>query len=312
MPHFPGHWFLKEEAENENKLFEALMLVLLKPWRSLSDIICGHTTFRDTYQEFHDHTSQYTQDRIKNIKFFHECSQSAQEHEAEIISDNNNMHGKQVIDETDDDLLLPGSPVEEDMEDLHNLITEEDIQQVLDRPFTAQELLHANLAIDIGFNSRALTDHKYSTAIQKKAHPATREELEQCDIWEKSLNCLPATEDDNNDMNPLSDASATLGTIGLLSPTIPNESTAALVPINHDEPSLMMLNLNRKQKLVYNIVINHLEAFLRNKTPPQCLMIVHGQGGTGKSALLNAIMKSFADRNCSSLLLRHGRDVRLT
>ena len=32
MPYFPGRWFLKQDLEDENGLFEASMLALLKPW----------------------------------------------------------------------------------------------------------------------------------------------------------------------------------------------------------------------------------------------------------------------------------------
>ncbi|KAF8256356.1 hypothetical protein EI94DRAFT_1437978, partial [Lactarius quietus] len=38
--------------------------------------------------------------------------------------------------------------------------------------------------------------------------------------------------------------------------------------------------------------------------PPQRLIIVHGQGGTGKSALLNAISKMFDDLGASCLLAK--------
>ena len=32
MPYFPGRWFPKQDLEDENGLFEASMLALLKPW----------------------------------------------------------------------------------------------------------------------------------------------------------------------------------------------------------------------------------------------------------------------------------------
>jgi len=56
--------------------------------------------------------------------------------------------------------------------------------------------------------------------------------------------------------------------------------------------------------MVYNIIISHLQSFLRHETPPQRLMIIHGQGGMGKSALLNTILKTFNTLGASSLLVK--------
>ena len=51
--------------------------------------------------------------------------------------------------------------------------------------------------------------------------------------------------------------------------------------------------LNVEQKMAHDIVLNHLDAELAGKNPPQLLMIVFGHG-MGKSMLLNAITVSFA------------------
>jgi hypothetical protein len=55
MPYFPGQWFPKKDDENTNGLFEASMLALLKPWRSLLDLKSSHETFRDAFDAFVAH-----------------------------------------------------------------------------------------------------------------------------------------------------------------------------------------------------------------------------------------------------------------
>ena len=62
--------------------------------------------------------------------------------------------------------------------------------------------------------------------------------------------------------------------------------------------------LNERQTMVHTIVTNHLRDHLLQKNPPQRLLIVHGQGGTGKSALLNAISRTFDDLGASHLLAK--------
>jgi hypothetical protein len=56
--------------------------------------------------------------------------------------------------------------------------------------------------------------------------------------------------------------------------------------------------------MVHRIITNHLQDYLSHKNPPQRLLIVHGQGGTGKSELLNAISKMFNDLGASHLLAK--------
>jgi hypothetical protein len=62
--------------------------------------------------------------------------------------------------------------------------------------------------------------------------------------------------------------------------------------------------LNKCQSMAHDIVSNHLRAHLNQQNPPQRLMIVHGQGGTGKSALLHAISDMFEYEGASSLLAK--------
>ena len=50
--------------------------------------------------------------------------------------------------------------------------------------------------------------------------------------------------------------------------------------------------------------MNHLQDHLSQRNPPQRLLIICGQGGTGKSALLNAISKTFNNMGASNLLAK--------
>ena len=62
-------------------------------------------------------------------------------------------------------------------------------------------------------------------------------------------------------------------------------------------------HLNTEQLMSHNIVTNHLHTFLAGRRPRQLLMLVTGQGGTGKSTMLNAITETFGHL-CSSHLLK--------
>ncbi|KAG1719367.1 uncharacterized protein EDB91DRAFT_1008933, partial [Suillus paluster] len=62
--------------------------------------------------------------------------------------------------------------------------------------------------------------------------------------------------------------------------------------------------LDREQLIAHTIVRNHLIAHLSGEHCPQLLMLVTGEGGTGKSKLVNAITKTFAQHGCKSKLAR--------
>ncbi|KAG2044046.1 hypothetical protein BDR03DRAFT_844720, partial [Suillus americanus] len=53
--------------------------------------------------------------------------------------------------------------------------------------------------------------------------------------------------------------------------------------------------LNEEQSMAFVIIAEHLHEILMGGDPPQLLMVIHGQGGAGKTRLLQAIMKMFSD-----------------
>ena len=81
-------------------------------------------------------------------------------------------------------------------------------------------------------------------------------------------------------------------------PYVEDAAVSTLPPLPEVDASL---RLNEKQMMVHDIVCSHLRASLSGACPPQRLMIVHGQGGTGKTALLNAIANTFMSRYCRNV-----------
>lgn len=94
----------------------------------------------------------------------------------------------------------------------------------------------------------------------------------------------------------------------------PTLSNAVHFQVEIEEPTVLPINtgqnnqadyltiLNVRQKRAHNMVANHLGAHLGGKRPPQMLMIVTSLNGTGKSTLLNTIMKVFGHHQSSHLL----------
>ena len=62
--------------------------------------------------------------------------------------------------------------------------------------------------------------------------------------------------------------------------------------------------LNSDQKHAYDIVAWHVEEMIAGKKPPQLLIIIPGEGGVGKSKLIQMITQRFTARKVSEWLVK--------
>ncbi|KAI6152805.1 hypothetical protein EDD17DRAFT_1490991, partial [Pisolithus thermaeus] len=62
--------------------------------------------------------------------------------------------------------------------------------------------------------------------------------------------------------------------------------------------------LNAGQRRAYDIVMWHLGQTLSGGRPPPLRMLVHGEGGTGKSRVIQSITECFARRGARHLLVK--------
>ena len=299
MPFFPGQWFPKQDLEDENGLFKASMLALLKPWRSLSDLKETEQSFRSAYDVFFQNASSEVRRTVKNVQFFHECGEHARRRDQNL----------EAVDEpgqstawSDVQVLADGPPArdEESTTNFDDFVTEDDIQRVLDQPHSPRELIFADAAVDIGLKTGALQVITNDTVYDTPAPVATRQDLACFEGWQAVLDRAreeeEIAEDSSDEVVPLS----TVNGNELIDPE-PSASQLAPEPQSIDDETY---SLNERQSMVHHIVSNHLRDHLVHKNPPQRLMIVHGPGGTGKTTLLNAISKTFDSEGASHLLAK--------
>jgi hypothetical protein len=166
-------------------------------------------------------------------------------------------------------------------------------------------MLYADMAMNVGIDSGALTLNENGIAVQKQACVATLEDQEQCQVWESVLSTFILA--DNGTMVEPSSSTNASAVPDLEDDIIlpcPSKASASIAACNLDPVMPICPQLNQKQTMAHNIITAHLLAHLRNENPTQKLMIIHGQGGTGKSALLNTILKTFAEKHASHSLAK--------
>lgn len=307
MPYFPGPWFPKQNTDEINGLFDAAMLALLKPWRSLSDVKGTHHCFRDAYDEFRATASQHVLDMIDNIGFHYECSDTVNNR-----ADSNAAMIDNVSISADDpdhnaNVLWTTEASADEGTDYEPVIMEEAILSAADNPYNAAELLHADVAVSIGREAGALDVNVDCLVVNDHASPASAEQLVLVKTWEETLNGKPSPFEGNVVDSAASNATVTQ--LDVLLNAQPNVHIGpSVTELTSDTPHLQSTNavacLNNKQKIVHTIIANNLRAHLQNLDPPQILMVVHGQGGTGKTTLLNAISKTFDEHGTSKLFAK--------
>jgi hypothetical protein len=297
MPYFPGQWFPKRDSVNENGLFEASMLALLKPWRSVLELKRPGETFKQAFESFVCDASDDTHVTIRNIEFFHESCGSARNQDDETLNTGgpvNENEPPDVADDGDDNDDRQG-------EVFDNVITDEQISRVIDNPFSAREQLFADTAMGIGFDSGALTDALFHVASQRPAAQPSDAQLGQFQRWEKLISGVTETEETSltfdETIHPTFDVNTILNDVAV-------EPSVQCLALESPAAIVSSVVLNKRQTMVHDIVANHLRAHLRGQNPKQHLMVVHGQGGTGKSALLNALSTTFDNEGASSLLAK--------
>ena len=156
MPYFPGEWFPKRIEQDDNGLFEAYMLALLKPWRSVSDLKHADQTFREAYNNFVANASVETCTMITNIQFYHESGERARRRNDEDAHENGPVDITVWTNVDDETTEGPLPDPEEDTEHLNDLISEADIDRVIDHPYSPRERLFADAAIAIGVDAGVL------------------------------------------------------------------------------------------------------------------------------------------------------------
>ncbi|KAJ7126690.1 hypothetical protein C8R44DRAFT_576862, partial [Mycena epipterygia] len=62
--------------------------------------------------------------------------------------------------------------------------------------------------------------------------------------------------------------------------------------------------LKPDQLRAYEIIVWHLEQTIAGKEPPPLRMLLHGEGGTGKSKVIQTVTQAFVDRAVAHWLLK--------
>ena len=302
--------FCRNDDAIKQSLYCATILMLLKPWRDIAvDLKRPDENWDHAFNSFFQSTSQRNQDIIDNIQYYHECRNAAQ-HEHTIALEN---HG----DDRDTDLMR-----NENMEDIlpvQLLTNHEDLES----PRKMADEIYARLAIEIAEQTTFFPSNidVWNIIDDDNVRRAQNCDFQNLKIWKETLvnnsqhdenmNSISINDflcsrnhDDGNqirlspDVQPLSYLLNNGSSLGnFRSHGVENDGSSP-------NPNHEIQMLNDDQKRAYEIILWHLDETLQGHDLPPLRMIIYGEGGTGKSSVIQAISEGFKNRFVENQLLK--------
>lgn len=187
----------------------------------------------------------------------------------------------------------------------------------MEEPNTTREMVYADVAMNIAQEFNFFTDDIYHSVINKTAGSASEQDLQNAVTWEHCIEQSGINETTSINHPAIYNNSASTGSVEanrslIQSAAISSLSGSPSVTLSITDQRFLPIrsavlppsHLNKEQALAFTIISHHVVDLLQGKNPPQLLMVVHGQGGTGKTCLLHAITALFRNLGCAHRLAK--------
>ncbi|KAG5634290.1 hypothetical protein H0H81_002524, partial [Sphagnurus paluster] len=187
MPQFIGQWFPRNNDPNVCELYCASILMLLKPWESLPDLLTGFNSFDAGFKVYYSHAKTREKNIVENIQYYYDSLDNAVAH-TEAQSDEG---GPVVVTELEDNLrqcfpeidtAFLSEPTEEDFEAARQSAVNPREQHF------GEQVLHSARQAGM-FKETTETDVVWQNLPGK----ATFEDVEIYRMWEKRLKAVTRT-----------------------------------------------------------------------------------------------------------------------
>ena len=302
LPNFIGRWFPRSDEEEEKSFYCASMLALLKPWRDLAvDLKQPGEKWESAYDDFLEEVSWKEKRVISGLQYFHECSSAAT---ADDSCDS--APARRSSQETDN-----SDSEDEGSSPVSSALTEEGLAELKASSVPYREELHGLLAIEVARRAKIFRNEASSWSIATTQAPrnATDDDLRTISSWANQLQAdvekknarappPPSTQPTQTpSIEPVTNReTSSTADVSLLSRALANSEEALDgIDVSHLKPD---------QARAYRIVRWHLDQTLNGVEPPPLRMILYGEGGTGKSRVIQTVTEAFEARGAKQLLVK--------
>lgn len=323
LPNFIGQKFPQSNDPDTYDFYCASMLMLLKPWRNLqSDLKNANESWTDAFKTFLTTSSPEVKAIISGIQYLHDCDAAVRDDQEARSTDNRNIctaeHNNREDFEVDGevDILMHSEEIS----------TEQDLDAVIRAQVSIDEELHGRLAIEYAKRARIFSNEGESdiwnvSEANVVVGNATGDDLVKLTRWRRQLE-LEVARINEADNIPTETPAEDADNGGVFRPLTNLPFHGDVIPFNnitendeqqnnenpHDSNNVLVAtdpsNVNIDQRRAYDIIIWHLDQDLAGHNPPPLRLNIHGEGGTGKSKVLQTVSRGFEERRCKNRLLK--------
>lgn len=287
LPNFIGQWFPRNNVPERYPFYCACMLMLFKPWKNVAvDLRRREQSWTEAFEEFHETMEVTQRSQLSNIQYFYQCELSAQEHrdsqDRTNLDDDGNFEAD-VDEQAEDDPSVDEFSSRLSAEDVNGMLAVERARAA--RIFPANE---------------SLADEHDLQLQPRNGDPVDMERL--CK-WKDRMTQQgqdPWRNDDEPpshsgaDVQPLHESSKHTSASSITQLLRPEEALSAVEPD--------MLNID--QRRAYDIITWHLDRTLAGQQPPPLRMLITGEGGTGKSKVIQSCTEYFRSKGVQEMLMK--------
>lgn len=328
LPSLVGTFFPRNDVVDYRHVYCASALALLKPWRDWKDLKREDQTWMAAFAEYEISMSANEKAILANLQYYHESGEAARKTaerdsgEAAGGSDERGEHEDEVynMDEEREDEVADEAAE-------NDVVDEDELRRLESDEVADQERLHGRVAVEIGYRlgifdqrdpSKPSDDEVSNNHnVRAPVGRANADDLRRLEEWNDILkNVVGEGEDpgetpsldqdvqrDHGDVRPITD---------VLEDEQPQESasreslggTAMREEEYRTYVTALSDGLLEDQQRAFGLVMRHLDDTMAGRNPPQMLMQLQGEGGTGKSRVINAITKAFEARGIGNRIQR--------
>jgi PIF1-like helicase len=303
LPNFIGRSFPRQDDSNIEDFYYACILTLLNPWRNLStDLKEREESWRSAYERFLSSAPSGVKDIISGLQYFHECEHSANqstvEHESADRAGNEDMAT---------DFQPPSEGQEEAVDSIYDegtTFSEARLADLLATQSSFLERRHGELAVEVAQKVGIFPTESESVPwiVQDNSgsRNATRIDRDKLSVWQVQMQQdIDRQNEVNNDAALHSvehGAASVLGETDDHTSSLNTEVPAGVTIFQpqHEMPSLDPESLNDRQRRAFETIMEHLGNRLANHRQKPLRMILYGEGGTGKSRVIQTVTEAFA------------------
>ncbi|KAI6011244.1 hypothetical protein PISMIDRAFT_112330, partial [Pisolithus microcarpus 441] len=309
LPNFIGQFFPSHDDPEQYPFYCTLMLLLLKPWHNIGTGLKRSCEMWETaFKVFLTQAPPEVHCILSSIQYFHQWSMDSLQWE--MVEGGSHMQGptEECLEDVDLGEMSGGST-----STVHPL-NELDLANLILSQIPRGEEMHGRLALEAARFTGIFPSHD-GTSVEEmppshESHclQSTATDFNNLCVWQEQMSRDVHQQNTSTFHAPLSSSCDPVTTdVYLIDEEVictqeeenrsVEMSEAAMCPV---DPAM----LNVSQTRAYQIVTWHVDQTLSGRTPSPLRMLLHGEGGTGKSKVIQTISEYFTCRGAHHLLLK--------